>query len=98
MRQIKLTEAEEKTLQEGFKNHPKAHFRKRCKALLLSHEGMAIKEILKYTRTRARTIYTWMDRWQQMGITGLMILPGRGLKAKLSEKDENLLELIKKKP
>lgn len=98
MRQIQLTEDEEKTLQEGFTHHPKPHFRKKCKALLLSHQGMATKEIIKYTQTRTRTIYTWMDRWQQLGICGLMIKPGRGLKAKLSVEDENLVNLIKKKP
>lgn len=96
MRNIKLTISEQQTLQEGYKNHPKAHFRLRCHALLLSDEGMTVQSIMKITKTRSRTIYTWMDRWEKMGIVGLTILRGRGVKAKLSEKDENVVTLIKK--
>jgi transposase len=96
MRTIKLTTTEEQTLREGYKNHPKAHFRLRCQALLLNYEGMTVQEVIKITKTRSRTIYTWMNRWDQMGIVGLMILPGRGLKSKLSEHNEELIELLKK--
>jgi len=96
MRYVNLIITEQKTLEEGYKNHPKAHFRLRCQTLLLSHEGMSVTELAKITKTRTRTIYTWMDRWEQMGITGLMILKGRGVKAKLNEHDENLLTTIKK--
>jgi hypothetical protein len=38
-----------------------------------------------------------MNRWQEKGIVDLMILPGRGLKPKLSVKDEQLVETVKKK-
>jgi len=96
MRYTKLTTIEQQTLEEGYKNHPKAHFRLRCHALLLSHEGMPIKSIRKITKTRSRTIYTWMDRWEQMGIVGLSILKGRGKKPTLCDKDEKLVTLIKK--
>lgn len=96
MRKIKLTKSEKETLLEGYKNHPKAHFRLRCHTLLLSSEGMTVQELMKITKTRSRTIYTWMDRWETMGIIGLTILQGRGVKAKLSDKDESLITLVKK--
>lgn len=96
MRNIKLTISEYQTLLEGYKNHPKAHFRLRCHALILSDEGMSVKSIMKITKTRSRTIYTWMDRWERMGVIGLTILQGRGIKATLSDKDEDLIALIKK--
>jgi len=96
MRNIKLTISEHQTLLEGYKNHPKAHFRLRCHALILSNEGMSVKSIMKITKTRSRTIYTWMDRWERMGVIGLTILQGRGIKATLSDKDKDLIALIKK--
>jgi len=97
MRKTKLTKSEERTLQEGYKNHSKAHFRLRCHALLLSNEGMSVKAITTITKTRTRTIYTWMDRWNERGIMGLSILSGRGIKATLSDEDKELITLIKKK-
>jgi len=57
MRQIILLPEEEQTLTEGYKNHPKFHFRLRCHAILLSHNGVRVKEIAKIAKTRTRTIY-----------------------------------------
>lgn len=98
MRYIILTPEEEQTLEQGLKNHSKHHFRQRCQALLLSARGIQVKEIAFLHSNRTRTIYTWMDRWHKMGISGLSILPGRGLKPLLSEESEELVGLIKKKP
>ncbi len=91
-----LTPEEEQTLEQGIKNHSKHHFRQRCQALLLSARGMQVKEIAFLNSNRTRTIYTWMERWNKMGIAGLAILPGRGLKPLLSEQSEELVGLIKK--
>jgi transposase len=96
MRFIKLTTIEEQTLKEGYKNHPKFHVRQRFHALLLSHEGMPIPQIKQIIKTRSRTIYTWMDKWENKGLVGLMIVPGRGVKSKLSVQNIALVELIKK--
>ena len=98
MRYIQLTASERETLENGYEHHPKPHFRKRCQALLLSDEGWQVKEIAKLHHVRSRTIYTWMDRWEDMGIAGVMILPGRGIKPRLSVKDKDLVETVKKKP
>lgn len=97
MRYVKLVSLDRVTLENGYKNHSKFHFRQRCKALLLSDEGWSVKDIAKLFHTRTRTIYTWMSRWESMGIVGLMILPGRGIKPKLSTLDTNLIEMVKKK-
>ena len=98
MRYIKLNSLERETLENGHKNHKKAHVRQRFQALLLSGEGWKIKAIARLCHVRTRTIYTWMDRWEDMGIVGLMVLPGQGKKTNLSIKDKDLVETIKKKP
>lgn len=96
MRYIKLTKLEAQTFEWGYKKHPKFHVRQRFHALLLSHSGMAIPQIRKVIKTRSRTIYTWMDKWETKGLVGLMILPGRGVKSKLSLENNKQIEIIKK--
>lgn len=96
MRYVKLNETEKETLENAFKFHPKSHVRRRCHVLLLSNEGWKVKNLVMLYCVRSRTIYTWMDRWRDMGIVGLMILPGRGVKPKLSDKDSKLVKVVKK--
>lgn len=97
MRKITLTPEERETLSQAWLHHPKSHVRHRCKSLLLSDSGHAVKKIASMFEVRTRTIYTWMDRWQDIGYTGLTILPGRGLKSALSLTDKKVVDIVKKK-
>ncbi len=97
MRTIKLTNIEKETLEHCFKNHEKAHVRNRAHCLLLMDENWTVKQLAKLYHVRTRTIYTWLNRWQTMGIVGLMILPGRGGKPQLDVNDESLVNTVKKK-
>lgn len=96
-RTFELTETEKLTLENGHKNHPKAHFRQRCHTLLLCGTGLRIKDVAKLYNIRTRTIYTWMNKWETIGITGLYIASGRGLKSKLGQLSEDRVKLVKKK-
>lgn len=96
-RYVNLTSSSLETLTHCYQHHPKHHVRQRCFALLLSDEGYRIPAIAALLKTRTRTIYTWLDRWESMGLSGLMIQPGRGVKARLSIQDEAVVELVKKK-
>lgn len=98
MRTIVLTSEEEQTLNEGFKHHPKFHVRKRFHTMLLSARGWKVKNIASLYKTRTRTIYTWMDRWEKEGVCGLYIKAGRGLKPTLDQSVEEVVELVKKSP
>lgn len=96
MRKIEALQAEEKqTLEQGYKHSKKPHFRNRCHSLLLSEEGYKVSQIAKLYKVRTRTIYTWFNRWESHGIAGLMILPGRGIKAKLDELSPEQIEEVK---
>jgi transposase len=102
MKRVKeLSGGEIVTLQEAQKHHKKSHFRTRCEAIELSNRGKSVAYISDLLQTRPDTIYTWINRWEERGLVGLMIVPGRGIKAKLDifliENDEESLELIKKK-
>ncbi len=84
MRKIEtLTEEEKKTLEQGYRNHSKPHFRNRCQSILLSFDGYVVSEIAKLHKVRTRTIYTWFNDWENHGIMGLMTVKGQGIKAKL---------------
>ena len=97
-----LTDAELVTLQQAQKYSNKDHFRKHCLAIELRisrKKSVAyIADLLQY---KENTIYEWLTRWELMGIVGLMILPGRGVKAALDslleEPTQESIALIKKK-
>ncbi|MCP4393506.1 MAG: helix-turn-helix domain-containing protein [Alphaproteobacteria bacterium] len=78
-----MSEEEKTTLEDGYKNHSKAHFRNRCKSILMSNSGYKVSEIARFFEVRTRTIYTWFNEWEKNGIDGLTISPGRGVKAAL---------------
>lgn len=90
-----LTAEERTTLKEGSRNGKKPHFRDRCKSILMSADGYKVSEIARLFKVRTRTIYTWFNRWEQFGISGLMILPGRGIKAPLDNADQQQVEQIR---
>lgn len=80
-----LTSFEIVTLEEGQKNSKKAYFRNHCLAILLRNRGKSVAYISDLLGIRQEAIYDWSRRWDSMGLVGLMILPGRGLKAKLAD-------------
>ena len=94
MRYISLSEEEVLTLQEGQRHHPNAVFRQRCSCLLLSYQGCRILQLAKLYQTRTHTIRTWFDRYEQMGVVGLRVLPGRGRKSLLQSTHQPIVEAI----
>jgi len=69
---VGLTEWERQTLEEGYRNSVKSHFRIRCQNMLMSDAGYKVKEIAKLHKVRTRTIYTWIDKWESIGIAGFI--------------------------
>ena len=98
---IHLTSTELLTLQEAQKNSPKKHFRDRCHAIELLDRDKSVDYVSDLLNIRQEAVYQWTKRWHTMGIVGLKILFGRGLKAPLSdlltESTPDSIDLIKKK-
>ena len=90
-----LTDEERAALEEGWRNGEKHHYRNRCHSILLSAEGYTVPEIAKFMKTRTRTIYTWFDNWEESGLSGLDIQPGRGVKAKLEHLNADQVSQVK---
>lgn len=97
-----LTESELVTLQQAQKYSNKDHFRKRCLAIELRlSRKKSVFYIADLLQCKENSIYEWLTRWELMGIVGLMILSGRGVKAVLDsvleEPNQESIALIKKK-
>ena len=81
---LSLSDIDKKELEEAHRNHKKPYIRDRCKCILLSFEGFSAKELARLFKVGTRTIYEWIHRYIRSGFKGLIIIPGRGLKALLN--------------
>ena len=79
----KLTKQEYDELGQGYKNGKKHHFRIRCQAILMSNDGLSVAEISRRLSKDKDTIYSWLSKYESMGIKGLHNKPGQGVKAVL---------------
>jgi transposase len=81
--QINLTPAEREALETMRDTDSKAYLRERAAAILKIADGMSGLEVSQAGLLKPRdpdTIYRWVHRYQQEGITGLTIRSGRGRK------------------
>lgn len=66
------------------------YLRERAAALLKIADGLTAAQVAKqglYRKRKPDTIYAWLDRYQEEGLSGLLIHPGRGRKAAFSPSD-----------
>lgn len=65
----------------------KPHIRERAAALIKINEGQSAYEVARSGLLKPRdvdTLYAWLDRFEEEGIDGLNIRPGRGRKPAFS--------------
>ena len=94
---IALSESDSLSDENGIKTGGSHHFRERCRAISLSHKGQKVPQIAFLLEKRCETIRGWFDKWELLGLAGLDIQPGRGLKPTLNITDEELKAEVKKK-
>jgi hypothetical protein len=86
-RTLDLSEQQRKELLDCRDHHKQAYMRERAAALLFIADGLAPAVVARKKLWRSRdpdTIYTWLDRYQQDGLGGLLISQGRGRKPAFS--------------
>jgi len=76
-----------KKLKQAVKNGASLQLRQRAKSILLSNEGITVKELCKIFNKSTRTIYRWFDRFKEEQIENLSDESGRGRKPALNEND-----------
>ena len=95
----KLTPDEIITLNEMHKNHPLHLTRKRSHAILLSAEDYSVPMICSIYNVCRQTVSTWLSKWEEQGLVGLVDLPGRGRHSILTEEQKiKVIEQVRKTP
>jgi transposase len=82
-----LTQAQQAELSAALRHDPKPYMRERCAAILKVCEGKTLKEVAAgalLTPHSPDTLHDWCLRYQQEGLDGLRIRPGRGRKPAFS--------------
>lgn len=90
----KLSDLEKSNLQDGWAYGKSHSFRNRCQAILLSNEDYNTEELVKVFSVSKNTIYTWIKKWKNQGITGLITKPGQGRKPTLSLDNETHIKVV----
>jgi transposase len=83
MRTVCLTDDERQQLERMARLDPKPYRRERAAAILKVAAGEVAYQVAQHGLLRPRdpdTVYGWLDRFEQDGIAGLTIAPGRGRK------------------
>jgi transposase len=83
-----LRDDEIQTLQDMHRYHPARRARMRAHSLLLSHQGFSIPHIARFYQVDRRSVSTWIDRWQTMGLVGLYDQPGGGRRPLLNDEEQ----------
>jgi hypothetical protein len=87
MRRLICDEEGRQALLQAAKHHAKPYVREKAKALLLVLRGLPAATVAVQYLVPARepdTLYAWMDRFEQAGVAGLLVQPGRGRKGAFS--------------
>ena len=83
-----LRDDEIQTLHDMHRYHPARRARMRAHSLLLSHQGFSIPHIARFYQVDRRSVSTWLDRWQTMGVVGLYDQPGSGRPPLLNDEEQ----------
>ncbi len=83
-----LRDDEIQTLYDMHRYHPARRARMRAHSLLLSHQGFSIPHIARFYQVDRRSVSTWIDRWQTMGLVGLYDRPGSGRRPLLNDEEQ----------
>jgi transposase len=94
-----LTESQRHTLAEIMKHDATPRARVRAHGILLSAQGMKIKEIAKIYQVDRDTVATWIKKWEQHGVASLYDKPRSGRPPKLTLAEQDLArQYIKEEP
>lgn len=73
--------------------------RDRAKCLLLSYQGLSIKELINVFGVSRKTIYNWFTKWEDERLLGLYNSQGRGRKSKFNEEQKKQIKAwVKQEP
>lgn len=93
----KLKPKDKKLLNDLVKNSSTLSIRSRAQAILLSAQGKNVAELAGIFNKTTRTIYSWLDRWENNGIDGLEDKERSGAPSQLTDSEKKIVVRILKK-
>lgn len=93
---IDLSESEENRLLQASKYHEKSQYREKCRAILLNHAGVSIKQIAQHLKISHITIGKWLIAWQEYQFDSLARKKGQGRKPILTIANSAHVETLDK--
>src|SRR6266511_1052650 len=85
-RRVELTPEQREQLLRLVKQASKPYLRERAAAIVKVADGEVASQVATWgllVRHKPDTVYGWLDRFEERGIAGLTIAPGRGRKPTL---------------
>lgn len=94
-----LSRETQRILKRIYKQSRHHQVRQRAQCILLSFQGLTIKELMTIFSVSRKTLYNWLTSWEDKKLVGLYDQAGRGRKPKLKEEQkEQIREWIKADP
>ena len=95
----KLSEESYETVTEMWRKHPKSRARNRAQMIRLSHKGYKREEIADICRVDVDAVSRTFDRWEKVGLVGLLDRPKSGRPAKMGRQEqEKAAEIVSQRP
>ena len=85
-----LTEEQRELLDKTMKEDASFRARTRAHSLVLSAQGMAIKDIAKTSQVHRVTVSAWIKQWERHGVQSLHDQPRSGRPPKLTPDEQGL--------
>jgi transposase len=89
---LELSSEGRKALQAGYERGKSHAYRQRCQMMLLKHEARSSEDIGAIVGSCEMTVNSWVKRYKDEGIQGLVTKPGRGRKAILVGQDAETIK------
>jgi len=80
-----INEAERLALENGLRTSKSHAFRMRCQTILLKSDGRKSKDVASIVGMSHVSVNSWLKRYKDEGIQGLLTKPGRGRKALIDQ-------------
>lgn len=92
-----LNQEEKLALEHGLKTSKSHAFRMRCQSILLKSDGRKSKDVASIVGMCHVSVNSWLKRYKDEGIEGLLTKPGRGRKALIdpNRDTEAIVEAVK---
>lgn len=91
-----LNTAEKAILEQEKKYGKSEDYRKRCHAILLSHRGYTVDQIVDFLEVSKGSVYKWFSTWRKDGLEGLKTKSGQGRKPTLRLDNADHVKGVKK--